>query len=273
MPQQTRRSRAVRAPCACATRECFRRWPRPQLPQLAHRFEQCEIGSWKDIRTTQGEEQIALRRPWPDTVKRVKSGRGVDIRKHRERVEVERLLLELRRERREIRGLLSRHAEPTEPRFAQHRDIRRCHRSGRTRDPRVHGARLRERDLLLEHEKDESFETGLAWPERRWAMSLHDVREARLVARERADSPRKSGLVQWNELHRCRGVGSLCSAEQSLRERDQCFELERLGEERIRVNSRSGLSGSFGAADDDDARTASGNAPVRVGEPDTVQPG
>jgi hypothetical protein len=48
---------------------------------------------------------------------------------------------------------------------------------------------------LLEHEQHQRFEAGLAWPQRWRAMSLHDLREARLVARERADGARKSWLV------------------------------------------------------------------------------
>jgi hypothetical protein len=215
MPQETRRGRAVWTPRARASRECVGRWSRTQLPQLAHRLEQREIGGREDIRTTQREEQITLSRPRSNTMKCVERGRGVNVREHRERIEIERLLLELRRERCQVGGLLSRHAQRTQSRFAEHGDIRGRHHSGRIRDPRVHRARLRERDLLLEHEKDESFEPWLAWPEWRRAVPLHDVRESRLAARERADSASKRALVQWGDGYAARSSRSVSETNAS----------------------------------------------------------
>ena len=129
-------------------------------------------------------------------MERVKRGRGVDIREQRERLKIQSLLLQLRRERREIGGLLSRDAERAETRFAERRDIRGRHRSSGIRDPLVHRAGLCERDLLLEHEQRQRFETGLASPQRWGPMPRHDVRETRLVARERTDSPGKCALIQ-----------------------------------------------------------------------------
>src|SRR5688500_3479587 len=115
MPQEARRDCAMWTPCLGAPRERLGCRPLAQSPKLSYRFQEREIRSRKRIRTSQREQQIALRGPRPDAVERVERGVGFSVGQRSDRVEIEVVPLEPIRQCGEVRGLLSRHAERAQP--------------------------------------------------------------------------------------------------------------------------------------------------------------
>ena len=196
MPEEPRGGGPVRPPRFRATGQRKGGWPCAKPPEAADRLKERQIRRREHITTAQREEQVALGGPGPDTMERVQRVNGLRIGQRVDPVEVELPRFELTGERGEVRRFLPGHADPAETRLTKRRDRHGRDRAGGRYDACVHGAGLRQGDLLFEHEEHQRLEAGLARPERRQAVAGHDPREARLRAAQPADRRGKQALIE-----------------------------------------------------------------------------
>ena len=142
-------------------------WRRAQLePSHAPcRLLQRDVADGPDVGPAERREEVDVGRPRPDPGKRDERRADAVVVEGRHGEEIERAVLDRRRERTNVPGLL-----PAEPVGAQ-LGVARAEDPGRREpaesllEPVVRSPRRGERDLLLEDQQDERLEPGLARPE------------------------------------------------------------------------------------------------------------